>query len=172
VEKAKAETTYLFKAAGLHIAWFPCGDFETLMDKVSGPVLIIRVRMGSKPHTVGPMYLSTLGKAFLSDEGDGELADVYFDSIQESAARRGIEQDTLLGCVMAHELGHLLLGPGHEPRGLMQPNWNPEALEAIEKRRLKFSRNDSTRLQRAWQKLNAANEESRGKLLSAGMQSH
>jgi hypothetical protein len=35
----------------------------------------------------------------------------------------------LLGCAIAHELGHLLLGPnGHSAGGIMQGEWEPKQL--------------------------------------------
>jgi hypothetical protein len=56
------------------------------------------------------------------------LASVYY----EYAARRAKSDDAdfeapiILGCAIAHELGHLLLGSNsHSDAGIMQPRWEP-----------------------------------------------
>lgn len=57
----------------------------------------------------------------------GWLATVFADRIERAAMRAGVATGTLLGRVMAHELGHLLLGSGyHGPAGLMRAEW-PDA---------------------------------------------
>jgi hypothetical protein len=38
----------------------------------------------------------------------------------------------------AHELGHLLMGPGHRANGIMRAAWGRKELEALHQRRLKF----------------------------------
>ena len=60
----------------------------------------------------------------------GWLATVFSDRIDQAASRVGVEPGTLLGRVMAHEVGHLLLGSGyHGEAGLMRAEW-PDALLA------------------------------------------
>lgn len=63
------------------------------------------------------------------------LASVYY----EYAARLAVEEEyvefgarTILGCVIAHELGHLLLGPNsHSSQGIMQPRWGREQVRQL-----------------------------------------
>jgi hypothetical protein len=44
--------------------------------------------------------------------------------VQALAHTSGVRTETLLGFVIAHELGHLLLGPhAHKGHGLMRPVW-------------------------------------------------
>jgi hypothetical protein len=58
----------------------------------------------------------------------GWLATVFADRIDRAASRARVEPGTLLGRVMAHEIGHLLLGSGyHGPAGVMRAEW-PDAL--------------------------------------------
>jgi hypothetical protein len=46
----------------------------------------------------------------------------------------------LLGHLMAHEIGHLLLGAGnHSPTGLMRARWQQQELELIRRRTLAFT---------------------------------
>jgi hypothetical protein len=62
------------------------------------------------------------------------LASVYYDF----AVRRAKSDDAefeipiILGCVIAHELGHLLLGSnGHSRTGIMQPRWEPNHVRQL-----------------------------------------
>jgi hypothetical protein len=50
---------------------------------------------------------------------------------------------------MAHELGHLLLGPGHVPGGIMRAGWKSGDLDAVRKRSLKFNPAQSARIREA-----------------------
>ena len=43
---------------------------------------------------------------------------------------------------MVHELGHLLIGAGHRPTGIMRAAWSKGELEAIRQRHLKFNDNE------------------------------
>jgi predicted Zn-dependent protease len=50
---------------------------------------------------------------------------------------------------MAHELGHLLLGAGHTPDGVMQAAWGPKQMDALRQRWLRFTTECATRIRRA-----------------------
>ena len=59
----------------------------------------------------------------------GWLATVFADRIGNAATRVGVEAGTLLGRVMAHEIGHLLLGIDyHGSAGVMRAAWPDGAL--------------------------------------------
>ena len=86
-----------------------------------------------------------MGRAYLAENGEGYLADAYFEAIQKLAARH--DADALLGVVIAHELGHLLLGEGHVPDGVMQAQWGGAAVKALERRWLQFNPAQRDRIQ-------------------------
>ena len=66
-----------------------------------------------------------LGTAIVQDNGPSVLASVYAGSVAERSARTGVPVATILGRVIAHEIGHLLIGTNaHAPAGLMQATWN------------------------------------------------
>lgn len=59
------------------------------------------------------------------------LASVYYDYVVRFAQIEDIDRQVsmILGCVMAHELGHLLLGPNsHSAGGIMQGQWGAKQL--------------------------------------------
>jgi hypothetical protein len=61
------------------------------------------------------------------NSGFGVVANVYADRIRTLAT--GKEFEAILGRVLAHELGHLLLGRNaHSPAGLMRARWRAQDL--------------------------------------------
>lgn len=59
------------------------------------------------------------------------------------------EKPILLGALIAHEVGHLLLGPGsHSATGIMQPHWDQQQIRQAMMGRLAFSGDESVRIQK------------------------
>ena len=56
---------------------------------------------------------------------------MFYDRIEEESERKGsFPEHVLLGHIMAHEMGHLFLGPGsHSGRGIMRFPWQKADLE-------------------------------------------
>jgi len=55
------------------------------------------------------------------------IARVYYEHVTHFAVEYELESGmaSILGCVIAHEIGHLLLGPkSHYGIGIMQPRWS------------------------------------------------
>jgi hypothetical protein len=76
------------------------------------------VLMGLAPDALGFAFPSQI-------DGIGILALVIFDQIENAARQPGF----LMGHVIAHEIGHLLLGPNsHSAIGIMQDPWTPMVL--------------------------------------------
>jgi hypothetical protein len=60
----------------------------------------------------------------------GVLATVFPERVQAVARAAAVDVRTLLGRVIAHEIGHLLLGTGaHAERGLMRAHWSRAMLQ-------------------------------------------
>ena len=96
----------------------------------------------------GPGILGCHGKAFV-DHGGGTMADAYFQAVQATSAQHRGDSGVLLGFVMAHELGHLLLGAGHTPDGVMQAAWSQKQMDALRQRWLRFTQEGAARIRRA-----------------------
>jgi hypothetical protein len=58
----------------------------------------------------------------------GQTATVSSAWSDELSRALCVPSDELLGRVMVHELGHLLLGPGHSRVGIMKAHWGPQDL--------------------------------------------
>ena len=81
------------------------------------------------------------------DEGFGWMAGVFSYRVEELAKETTLRVDVstaflsvVLGHLMAHEIGHLLLGSGgHSSNGIMRSRWRREDLEAAAQGRLGFT---------------------------------
>jgi hypothetical protein len=72
----------------------------------------------------GTAKSDVFGSSFQNEAGEGNYAVVYCDLLRNSAPAKSIGSGDLLGLVVAHELGHLLLGlNSHSQEGLMSPVW-------------------------------------------------
>ena len=144
IEHAEAEAAYVFQTMGVEIHWTSCGSELDARNTEMRPDFIVRVRVGGQIKKTGAASLESMGRAFLNVDGAGYMVDVYYGAIQQLATRYPIaDDDRVLGCTMAHELGHLLIGAGHRPTGIMRAAWSKGELEAIRHRYLKF--NDAER---------------------------
>jgi len=73
-------------------------------------------------HQVGPMDKSGMALGFAVIEAN--IAYVVHDRIQRYAVERHVRLSDALGLVIAHEVGHLLIGrPTHTDVGLMRQSW-------------------------------------------------
>src|SRR5712692_1905444 len=80
------------------------------------------------------------GVAFLSAEGTGCYSDVFYDRATELHANWNVGLADILGNVMAHELGHLLLGSNsHAGTGIMRAHWQGEELRHLSRGSLGFT---------------------------------
>jgi hypothetical protein len=150
VAKAKAETDLVFRSAAVIIAWRDCDTFPSPAEQERDPWFVVRLQTGKPPLTMGPASLDVVGKAFVEDHGGGTMADVYVQAIQARSKEHAGDLGLLLGFVIAHELGHLLLGPGHAPEGVMQAAWSQRQIsDALRQRWLRFPEEGAARIRRA-----------------------
>jgi len=148
VAKAKAETELVYRSAGVTIVWHGCDAFPPPAGQEREPWFVVRLRTGKPPKKVGAASLDVMGKAFVEDAG-GYMADAYYQSIQATSEQHHGDAGVLMGFVMAHELGHLLLGAGHTPEGVMQAAWNQKQMDALRQRWMKFPEETAVRIRRA-----------------------
>jgi predicted metalloprotease len=154
IAQAETEAAIVFRSMDVEVAWAKCQDEVATEEAGRGLRFVIRLRNDHPPKASGPASLDAMGRAYVSAPNDGYIADIYYKAVQEIAERYGTDADGLLGYVIAHELGHLLLGPGHSPHGIMHAPWNNSDATAVKQRGLKFT---STQQERIHQTLQARN---------------
>ncbi len=87
------------------------------------------------------------GVAFLSADGEGCYSDVFYDRVMELDADWHIALADTLGSVIAHELGHLLLGSNsHSDMGIMRARWQSEELRRLARGGLWFTNEQAGRM--------------------------
>jgi len=83
------------------------------------------------------------------------LASVYYNYVFRLAKNDNAEFELpiILGTVVAHEIGHLLLGSkSHSATGIMQPQWGPESIRQAMVGSLVFTREQAKLIQSEAQK--------------------
>ena len=147
--RARAEAGLVYGQAGVEIVWRDCEEFPEGAGRAGAPWYVIAVRSLERKEHVNAASLEVMGEAFLDGPDGGEAADAYLPAIRETAEEGGVDGSVLLGYVMAHELGHLILGPGHAVDGIMRGAWGQKQIDALRQRRLRFTREGAERVRRA-----------------------
>jgi hypothetical protein len=160
LKSAEAEASAFFQAAKVDVSWKSCDELpESRSTAVRWFVLRLR---DIKPFSIAVTNtsLDVMGRAFVADDLEGGMADAYFEAIKEFARRYDADVDALLGYVIVHELGHLLLGPGHVTNGVnvMRARWSPGELRALRQRWLRFSKLQEASIHHALQRNHGAVE--------------
>jgi len=154
IEDAEDEAGFILGKAGVRVEWLNCPDGiatwspQDLCSQVLGSrefdVRIV-VRHPRERHG------HALGFAVLPD-GANEArpyAVICYPVAEVMAHLSMADTFQVVGAAIAHEVGHLLLGPNHSSAGLMRAKWTGEELERISLRSLRFSSDECTQLQQA-----------------------
>lgn len=147
LSRAEQEAERLLGQAYVSVIWVKCsgrnGRVSTCRDQTTSTQLIVCIV--PRPLTLSDI---TYGAAFLGADGHGQYADVFFASVRQLQHQEPrTNQAQVLGYVMAHEIGHLLLGSNaHSNLGIMRPYWSNAELQSISMGRLSFTRDQSVKI--------------------------
>ena len=132
--KAEKEAGRILEQVGVPVTWRDCPTGNEPCQKGPGRVYFLAMMAGP----VQNKFLDTIsGYAVLPTH----LAAVYYDYLPRTPGGKSNKNDTamILGCVIAHELGHLLLGGhGHSIAGIMQAQWGIEQTQRALMSQLSF----------------------------------
>jgi hypothetical protein len=141
---AEDQARNIFRHAGLETAWANCSP---KLEKVEAEPRscyfsdTTHLTLKISPRAMNALVrdrMDVLGTAYLDEKGAGYFAYVFYDRIQELAQRRSLGH-ALLANVMAHEVGHLLLGStSHSVSGIMCAHWNYEELRKVAEGSMSF----------------------------------
>ncbi|HXJ96529.1 MAG TPA: hypothetical protein VMT20_27130 [Terriglobia bacterium] len=144
----------IFKGAGVEIAWIDCplspAEFEkypACHQRTEATHFILRVMPASMAVKL-PTSDHPLGFAHeCRDDQPGCVANIFYARVAELARRGGTALATVLGHVIAHEVGHLLLGPNSDAsRGIMCGEWSLDDLRLMNWHYLLFTPEQSGQL--------------------------
>jgi hypothetical protein len=153
---AERTTNDILHEAGVELVWLECStgnmpakepECETPMGPTDLTLNLLPQSMSSRFH----LRVDAFGVALEDAEGGlGSDAWIFCDLVKDAAAQRQLTQSVLLGTVIAHEFGHLLLSTNsHSAFGLMRANWSSKELSAVEHRAMYFSSFESKRIRQA-----------------------
>ncbi|HJZ63415.1 MAG TPA: hypothetical protein VKD70_03790 [Candidatus Acidoferrum sp.] len=133
--QAQARASQVFAQSGIELDWLVCPprdpqDFSPSTSPCSALSWPdhLSVRIIPRGRTIAA---EIFGQAFVDDSGHGVYSNVYYQNLLLSRDHPGVSDADMLGYVIAHELGHLLLGSNsHSASGLMQATWTPHTLSA------------------------------------------
>ena len=151
--RAERETSRIYRHSNLEVSWTQC---PTPDGKATGlnpcrpaseaPVLALSIL----PRDMeGRMRESAglAGRGLVSGIAVGGHAYVFQQRVVEACGNGKYPQDVVLGHLMAHELGHVLLGENsHSPLGLMSAKLSPRDLRLALDGMLFFDSNQAARM--------------------------
>ena len=129
----------IYQRAGVETHWIECRTrpyqpiFDPTCQATPGPD-VIRIRiMPTVPAKLRLVGDAVYGFALPSKSGGfGGATVIFWDRVAKSASLSKAAAADLLGCVMAHEAGHLLLGmDSHSAQGLMSTQWKAAEFQKI-----------------------------------------
>ena len=151
---AERQASFIFRRAGVVVEWLTCldasGEAAACRHLSPGAQFVLSI-----VHEERVSNDIVFGAAFLSNDG-GKYCDIFMDRIERLHHETGVEISDLLGAVMAHEIGHLLLGShSHSPFGIMTARWQKETLDCVSMGWLFFNSDQASRMRRRIQNLQA-----------------
>ncbi len=145
--RAEGEVQKILRAAAIHLDWVEC---PTSAEEVKvHPICQERMsdaELGLTTHPtargVADAYVDRdFGIAQIFNNGQfGHYAYVFYDRVQHTAALTGMAASQLLGSVIAHEFGHVLMRSStHSRSGIMRAQWDHNDLQNLTWGQLKFT---------------------------------
>jgi hypothetical protein len=149
---ASAIVTRLYEKIGVRTEWFGVmrpHEPEILENRPKLPIAQLTLNMLTTEMAVrgGRVAKTTLGFAAVASQGMGRIAYVIYDRVRSTAADAAMKEGDLLGFVMAHEIGHLLLPRGSHPStGLMRGHWHVRDFQGLDVLTLGFSAKQASQM--------------------------
>lgn len=146
----------VFEKPGIAITWVDCAlshrqflAYPACQSDRGATDLILRIlprRMALKERASG----EPLGFAQQCPDTEPACELTVFSFRVDELATHGYREDLVLGHVIAHEIAHVLLGPGHSEEGIMRAEWSRYDLQRISwGLPLGFTRDQSRQLRNA-----------------------
>jgi hypothetical protein len=161
LRQAESQSAAIFAMAGVQIVWAEYSAKPPAVWSPSdnpAPDFSVRILYASATtrawRTSG---VDVMGESIIPQgvEGPvaGGIANVFYDRVKEVVSASGPFSAEVLGEAIAHELGHLMLGPQHSRHGIMKILWTPQDQDLISHCELRFLPGQAKDLQRVAQSL-------------------
>ena len=172
IERGAKQAGHVFRAIGIETAWLHCPTSpehaaanRTCADPLGAADFVIRVLPRAMSKRYG-LPKAVFGFSLPTREGRlGRTVNLFYRRVVDMAyygsVGGGFEtaQAIILGHVLAHEIGHLLLGPGsHAESGIMSFPWGQKQLVDASRRRLRFTQPEAAKIQKRLRTLRGSSE--------------
>ena len=148
----------IYREIGIETRWVSCmmqdGQPAAALCATPPDVTHLRVRIGSEADAIRfGANENTSGYAMPAKKGKfGSTTILFFNRISRQATQTGAGVETLLGHMIAHEIGHLLLGrdpmggDSHSNSGMMKAPWGSREVRLASTGALHFHKREKQRL--------------------------
>ena len=122
----------ILRDTGITVTFRLCGaragGTDSCDESLKRSEVVVRI-IGAPPFNA-TLHPDAYGVTYIVKETNhGWLATVFSDRIRAASERVGVDPGVVLGRVMAHEIGHLLLGIDyHGTNGVMRADWPDDML--------------------------------------------
>lgn len=139
LDQARTQADRILLSGGVHAGWSVCRKDGADCPPPSPATLHVRL-YGADAESRFTVSAQALGFAFAPGPGQiGVYIAIFQGRVDALARREGIDVGSLLGHVIAHEAGHLLLGAKeHAVDGIMKFPWRGKYLERLRQGQLLF----------------------------------
>jgi hypothetical protein len=151
LEEAEKEVGRVFEEAAIQIRWLNCSAPPDIIQEPdpcqpspgsSEVIIMIRLAKGPVPAELR-MRPNAMGLAVNTKSG-GTFAFIFCSRVDDTARTATLPFSRVLGCAIAHEMGHMLMGDRpHSSFGLMRGDWEPKDLRRMAMSPLSFLPHDS-----------------------------
>ena len=133
ISRAQSGAGRAFLSAGIDLQWVDCGLAAALCQgDPASPSVKVTILPKSRVNDPG-----LLPAAFGLTLPTGVL--VFSDKTRDLAESYRFSESQIMAMVLAHELGHALLGPGHAATGLMLGNLRAQEMRSFADGQLRFT---------------------------------
>ena len=139
LSEAQERAGTILGKAGVEVGWVDCHrPANAAVCTVQADRLFLTIVTEDNRQVFGQ---DVLGRSVPGDHGiHGVYARVFFRHVQSKAEQERVNAAQILGLAMAHEFGHLLLGPkAHSAEGIMRANWSRRDMELGARGQLRFT---------------------------------
>ena len=156
LQKAEQRAADILRKAGVETVWLVCsaGEGTHGVPECYTPFTPLDLSLNLVTAAKAKHFPIVKGSyGFAVGSANNEFTSnawVFYDLLQKSASELQLNTALVLGNIIAHELGHLLLGANaHSKWGLMRARWLREDLVAADRGELSFSTLERDRIHNA-----------------------
>ncbi len=139
LNSAKDRVTAIYHRTGIEVDWVECpvGDQDPSVYPACTEVWdATHLFLHLLPQASKTTKVERAGESLLG----ARMAKIYWDRVRQHSGRLQVEPEWILAYVIAHEVGHLLLGSNsHSPTGIMAGKWGREDIISISQFGLSFT---------------------------------